>query len=222
MRIGELVEKTNVSKQAIHHYINEGFIPKPVRKGKISAEYSEDHVSKLRMIKELRDNYFLPLSVIKDVIKKHEEQPIPDQSLFNFKAKHFRPLEWLFEESVVGKDAYVEATGIDPDLFDHLENRGVIAPEVQGTEPVYAQDDVFMGRLIAEMDTGGIGPEDGFDPEALIGLTRFFRETIEKTQAEFVKPITEKMPVEERNGKSRTIADLMGLFFYYLNRKISC
>lgn len=222
MKISEVVERTNVSKQAIHHYINEGFLPKPEKTGRMAAEYDETHVNQLRLIKELRENYFLPLTVIKDVIKEHERRPVPDQCLFDFKAKHFRPLEWLLEETIVGREAYLDATGIDASWLDRLEERGVISSEMDGDEPVYTPDDVFIGKLIAEMDENGLGLSEGFDPEALIDLTQLFGEAIQKTQEKFVRPITEKMAADERMSKSKTITDLMGMFFYYMNRKIAC
>ncbi len=222
MRISELVEKTQVSKQAIHHYINEGFLPKPEKKGKVSAEYTEDHVDQLRLIKELRENYFLPLSVIKNVIQENERRETPDRVLFDFKAKHFRPLEWLLEETVVGKDAYLAATGIDAAWLDRMEGCGVIAPEMDGDEPAYTPDDVLMGKLIAEMDKTGVGPNNGFAVEALMDMTRLHQEAMEKVQEQFIRPLTEEMPAEERVSKSKMIADLMGMFFYYLNRKKSC
>jgi DNA-binding transcriptional MerR regulator len=79
MKISEVVERTNVSKQAIHHYINEGILPKPEETRKMAAEYGETYVNQLRLIKELRENYFLPLTVIKDVIREYEKRPVPDQ-----------------------------------------------------------------------------------------------------------------------------------------------
>lgn len=39
MKISKLVDRTNVSKQAIHSYINEGLLPKPAKTGRIDAEY---------------------------------------------------------------------------------------------------------------------------------------------------------------------------------------
>jgi len=220
MKISEVVEKTNVSKQAIHHYINEGYLHKPQKKGKVAAEYDEDHVSQLRLIKELRDNYFLPLTVIKEIIKEQEKLPAPDRLLFDFKAKHFRPLEWLLEEAIAGKDAYVEATGIGIDWLERMEQKGIISPAYERGEPVYTPDDVYMGKLIADLNENGMGPMDGLDPTALLDVTRHFRDAIEKAQEQFIKPMTEGMPPEERASKSKTMADLMGLFFYYMNRKL--
>jgi len=222
MKISEVVEKTQVSKQAIHHYINEGYLHRPLKKGKVSAEYDDGHVSQLRLIKELRDNYFLPLTVIKEVIKEQENRPAPDRVLFDFKAKHFRPLEWLLEETVIGKEAYLKATGIGIDWLERMEQRGIISPEYDGDEPVYSADDVFMGKLIADLNESGMGPRDGLDPAALLDVARHFQAAIETAQERFIKPITEGMPAEERASKSRTMADLMGLFFYHMNRKRCC
>ena len=60
MKIRELVKKTGVSKETIHYYIREGLLRKPRKFGKNVAEYNENHVEQIRIIKALRDNYFLP------------------------------------------------------------------------------------------------------------------------------------------------------------------
>ena len=93
MKIGELVERTNVSRQVIHNYIKLGYLHEPAITGAAAAEYDENHISRLKLIKELRENHFLPLAAIKDIIEAYERLPAADQALFLFKAKQFRPLE---------------------------------------------------------------------------------------------------------------------------------
>ncbi len=64
MKIRELTKRTGISKETIHHYIREGLLRKPRKTGKNTADYSEVYVRQVRLIKELRDNYFLPLLVL--------------------------------------------------------------------------------------------------------------------------------------------------------------
>ncbi len=48
-----------------------------------------------------------------------------------------------------------------------MEEWEIITPGVREGEKLYSQDDIMIGRLIVEMDEIGLGPKDGFDPEAL-------------------------------------------------------
>ncbi len=68
MKISELVKITGVSKETIHYYIREGVLQKSRKTGKNTADYNESHVDQIRTIKALRDNYFLPIPVIKKLI----------------------------------------------------------------------------------------------------------------------------------------------------------
>jgi len=65
MKIGELTKITGTSKETIHHYLREGLLRKSHKtKGNV-ANYNENHVETLILIKTLRDHYYLPLPEIK-------------------------------------------------------------------------------------------------------------------------------------------------------------
>ena len=78
MKIRDLVERTRVSKETVHYYIREGLLPKPRKRGRNIADYDESYVERIRMIKELQDNYFLPLSLIKNILKLRKKSPEGD------------------------------------------------------------------------------------------------------------------------------------------------
>jgi len=219
MRIGELSEKTNVRRETIHHYIAEGYLHKPHKKGKVTAEYDENHVSRLKLIKELRKNHFLPLSVIRDIMEEYEKLPKVDQVLFLFKAKQFRPLEWLMEKAVKGRNAYLEATGIDENWLEFVEQNGIVSPESDGDRPVYTPDDVLVGKLLSSLNDDSLSLKNGLDPEALLSIKRCLQDAVETVQKQFVESMVEGMPEEERAHKSKVMLDLVGLLFYYMNRK---
>ena len=65
MKIGELVKRTGVPKETIHYYIREGLLRKPRKSGSNVAEYTEGHVERILLVKELRDIFFLPIHDIK-------------------------------------------------------------------------------------------------------------------------------------------------------------
>ena len=69
MKISELASKTKVAKETIHYYVREGLIPRPRKMGKNVADYSQVHVEQIQLIKQIQDNFYLPLSLIKEIVK---------------------------------------------------------------------------------------------------------------------------------------------------------
>jgi DNA-binding transcriptional MerR regulator len=68
MRMRELERASGVSRETIRFYIREGLLPEPVRAHRNSALYTEDHLARLIAIRRLKDERFLPLSVIRELI----------------------------------------------------------------------------------------------------------------------------------------------------------
>lgn len=63
-RIGALSEMTGTSRETIHFYLRKGLLPKPQKGGRTSAFYGDEHVERLRSIRRLREEKYLPLAVI--------------------------------------------------------------------------------------------------------------------------------------------------------------
>ena len=95
MKIGELVKRTGVPKETIHFYIREGLLRKPRKSGVNSAEYNERYVDRIQLIKDLRDNYYLPIPEIRKVVKEYNKQSPSDQAGAQFYSRFFRPADRL-------------------------------------------------------------------------------------------------------------------------------
>ena len=65
MRMRELELASGVSRETIRFYIREGLLPEPARTHRNSATYSDEHLARLMTIRRLKDERFLPLSVIR-------------------------------------------------------------------------------------------------------------------------------------------------------------
>jgi DNA-binding transcriptional MerR regulator len=72
LRAGQLAKLAGVSLPTIKHYVNEGLLPKPVKTGKTMAYYDKSCVDRIKKIKELQKEKFLPLDVIKRVLDTGE------------------------------------------------------------------------------------------------------------------------------------------------------
>ena len=68
MRMAELARLSGVSRETIHYYLREGLLPKPVKGGRTVAYYDESHLERLRLIRSLRGEKYLPLAVIRRMI----------------------------------------------------------------------------------------------------------------------------------------------------------
>lgn len=220
MKIGELVKRSGVSKETIHHYIREGVLPRPPKTGSNKADYGEHYVERIRLIKALRENYFLPIPVIKNLMEKHEEQSPADRSAFRFLSESIRPLDQLLSGGVTGRRAFIETTGISEKWLDKMEQWGIVTSEERGGEPYYSQDDVIIGKLLVDMDRIGIGPKNGFDPEELRHFTDLFRGLVAKNVRRFVEMRGDRPGPGEIRKRSSQSTEVMSLFFYHIYRKM--
>jgi DNA-binding transcriptional MerR regulator len=62
-RIGELAEKSGVTKRTIHYYMRRGLLP-PSEGAGLGTTYSDEHLYRIMLIKKLQDDY-LPLDEIR-------------------------------------------------------------------------------------------------------------------------------------------------------------
>lgn len=74
MKMKELEQAAGVGRETIRFYIREGLLPEPERPKRNVARYGTEHVERLKLIKQLQQERFLPLSVIKHVIHAQEQR----------------------------------------------------------------------------------------------------------------------------------------------------
>ncbi len=220
MKIRELAKQSEVSKETIHFYIREGLLPKPRKQGKNVAEYDDTYVKRIRFIRELQDHYFLPLAVIKNILKKRKKSS-EWQSLFNLRNAYFRPVDQFLPNEIAGEESFRNETGLGKKWLAKMEEWKIINPEARDGLKVYSQDDITIGRLIVKMDNIGLGPKDGFDPEALKHYLEKFQEITMMSQKFYIETALGKLSPKEFSKKIDEAREIMSLFFYHLYRKLS-
>jgi DNA-binding transcriptional MerR regulator len=220
MKISQLVKRTGVPKETIHFYIREGLLRKPRKSGVNSAEYNETYVDQVQLIKDLRDNYYLPIPEIKKIVKDFRKQSPSDQAISQFHSRFFRPADRLFANEVKGRDAFLQATGLGKKWLAKAEEWRVITPEVlEDGEATYSPDDVAIGKLMVDMDQLGFGPKDGYDPEDLRHIGEFVRNYVVDIFKKYYQNNLEKMTSKEYVERANQYHELISLFFYHLYRK---
>jgi DNA-binding transcriptional MerR regulator len=68
MKMAELERRSGVGRETIRYYIREGLLPEPERRARNVAAYGDVHAARLKTIKRLQEERFLPLEVIRRVL----------------------------------------------------------------------------------------------------------------------------------------------------------
>ncbi len=68
LRMGELAEASGVPAPTIKHYLREGLLPEGVKTSRNMAYYPPEFVDRIRLIKRLQEERFMPLKAIKGVL----------------------------------------------------------------------------------------------------------------------------------------------------------
>ncbi|UCD80325.1 MAG: MerR family transcriptional regulator [Desulfobacterales bacterium] len=221
MKISQLVKRTGVPKETIHFYIREGLLRKPRKSGVNTAEYNESYVDQIRLIKNLRDNYYLPIPEIKKIVKDFKKQSRSDQAVSQFYSRFFRPADRLLAREVVGRDAFREASGLGWKWIDKAEEWGVITPEIRDGEVIYSPDDLAIAKLMVDMDRLGFGHKDGFDPEDLRHIAEFVKKYVVTAFKKYYQNNLEKLTSKEYVERASQFHEAISLFFYHLYRKFA-
>ena len=221
MKISTVVKRTGVPKETIHFYIREGLLRKPYKPGINAAAYNENHVKQILLIKELRDNYFFPIPLIKKIIKKVKKQAASDRVFFELHSKYFRPADRLLTGEIIGQGAFQTATGLGRKWIRKAEGWGLIQPQMRDGEAVYSFDDVAIGKLMVDMDRIGFGPKDGHDPQDLKHIADFVKQFVVNSFKKYYQTNLEKLSSEDFYQKADQFHEVISLFFYHLYRKFA-
>jgi DNA-binding transcriptional MerR regulator len=222
MKLRELVDKTGASTETVQFYLREGILPKPRKRGRGQADYGEHYVDLINLIKDLQEKQFLPLSVIKKIIKKLKKLSPGEEHYFHMQSEFFSPVgHLLFQQEVSGEGHFVEITGLGKKWLARAETWGIITPAVRKGEKVFSSEDIAIGKLMVEMDRAGMGPKDGFDPEALGHYKDRLQEMISSFTRQFTAQLCEKASKDEFAEIGFSALNLMGFYFFFLFRKLA-
>jgi DNA-binding transcriptional MerR regulator len=134
LKMSELAEASGVSAGTIKHYLREGLLPEPVRTSRNMAYYPPEFVERVRLIKQLQEQRFMPLKVIKDV------------------------LDIAGEEERVSAAELHRRYDIPREAVKRLCELGVLTPNSRG----YSPNDVRIVEAICRFRAGGYDERIGF------------------------------------------------------------
>ncbi|MCL5256261.1 MAG: MerR family transcriptional regulator [Chloroflexi bacterium] len=162
MRVGELAEATGVSVQTIHYYIRDGLLPPPIKTAPNMAYYGAQYVEEIRFIKELQQKRYLPLAMIKLVLKaKRDGQDVSHLDEMRVTIEElFRPTG--LEEDLAPMTAIqlVVMTGMSVPMVEELERIGLLMPVMTPDGKRYDGIDARIAGAARKLMDLGLEPSD--------------------------------------------------------------
>jgi DNA-binding transcriptional MerR regulator len=154
LRMGELAEASGVPAPTIKHYLREGLLPEPVKTSRNMAYYPPEFVDRIRLIKQLQEERFMPLRAIKAVL---DDDPERARAMVELEDRILdRALEG--ERTRTSAAEVRESYGVPREVLDRLEKLEVLSPNSRG----YSPSDVKIIEAISRFRSGGYDEEIGF------------------------------------------------------------
>lgn len=169
-RMKDLCEASGLPRQAIHFYIQQGLLQPGHKTGRNMAWYSDDHLERLRLIKRLQHEQFLPLKAIKALLDGREETFTPEQHRFllDVKERLDKTVAPESRKSTVDADDVLARTGVEREEVERAVELGLIgASRDEHGRLRIAEDDVWMIETFGEMRRIGFTRELGFTVDDL-------------------------------------------------------
>lgn len=188
LRMAALAEQSGVSAATIKHYLREGLLPAPVKTSRNMAWYSPEYVDRIKLIKRLQEERYLPLDVIKRILENEPDQVEARLELGD--ALLQRSEAAMASGKGITRKQAVSKLDLTEDVLDAFERIGAIEPQTTKTGVRYTQPDAEFLTAIAEFRKSGYGEALGFTVyDALIYMRH-----LEALARDEVDVISEKLP----------------------------
>jgi len=169
--MSELAERSGVSAGTIKHYLREGLLGEGdeiVRTSRNMAYYPPEYVERIRLIKRLQEDRFMPLRVIKDqIVERAVEQRESERMSVSEARRRY---------------------DIPGNVLDRLAELGVLTPTSRG----YDADDVKIIEAVSRFRAGGYDEQLGFT----VFDTLRYRDALEPLVQEEVRTLLDRLAGE--------------------------
>ncbi|MGF1465550.1 MAG: MerR family transcriptional regulator [Sandaracinaceae bacterium] len=169
-RMKDLCELTGLGRQAIHFYIQRGLLPPGRKTGRNMAYYGDEHVERLRLIRRLQHERFLPLKAIKAILDDQQGAFEPTQRRFLIGVRQHLSGELVREGSPppVRVDDVLARTGVSRRDFDRMAAIELLqAGRDEAGREVIRADDAWLLETWAEIQRLGFVEDLGFTVDDL-------------------------------------------------------
>jgi DNA-binding transcriptional MerR regulator len=203
--MGELAEASGVPAPTIKHYLREGLLPEPVKTSRNMAYYPPEFVDRIRLIKRLQEERFMPLKAIKAVLDADPER-----------AGAMLELEdRILDRALAGERARTsvsevrERYGVPKEVLDRLEELEILSPNSRG----YSPSDITIIEAIGRFRAGGYDEQIGFTVYDTLryktAVEELVREEVEMVMTRLAGEVSPERVVEMLEAGAQPLQDLI-------------
>jgi DNA-binding transcriptional MerR regulator len=168
LKMSQLAERSGVSAGTIKHYLREGLLPEPLRTSRNMAYYPPEFVERIREIKRLQEERFLPLKVIKEHLAAHEDS------------------------ERVSRSEVAQRYELPRKMLDRLADLGVLTPDTRG----YDSNDIKIIEAMAAFRAGGYDEQLGFTVYETLRYKEALEPLVQEEIAAILDHLSGKVPPE--------------------------
>jgi DNA-binding transcriptional MerR regulator len=195
LKISQLAERSGVSAGTIKHYLREGLLEGDVVKtSRNMAWYPPEFVDRVRLIKRLQEERFMPLRAIRDVL---EDDPERAARLVELEDRILERALTTRDEQRVSAAEVGRRYEVPKNVLDRLAELGVLTPGPRGYDP----DDVAIIAAISRFRAGGYDEQLGFT----VYDTLRYREALEPLVADEVRALLDRLACEVEPDRAAEI-----------------
>jgi DNA-binding transcriptional MerR regulator len=205
LRMGELAEASGVPAPTIKHYLREGLLPEPVKTSRNMAYYPPEFVERIKLIKRLQEERFMPLKAIKSVL---DEGPERAGALLELEDR-------ILDRALAGERARTSAAevrkryGVPKEVLDRLAELEVLTPNSRG----YSPSDVTIIEAISRFRAGGYDEQIGFTVYDTLryktALEELVRQEVDVVMTRLAGEVSPERVVEMLEAGAQPLKDLI-------------
>ncbi len=168
----------------VRHYLREGLLPEPVKTSRNMAYYPPEFVERIRLIKQLQEERFMPLRVIRDLLDRDDAEPERLRAMIELEDR-------ILEQALAGERERIPAEEVRTryevprEVLDRLAELEVLSPDRGG----YSPSDVRIVEAISRFRAGGYDERLGFT----VYDTLRYKQALEPLVVEEVEVLTQRL-----------------------------
>jgi DNA-binding transcriptional MerR regulator len=188
LKMRELAEASGVSAGTIKHYLREGLLPEPVKTSRNMAYYPAEFVDRIRLIKQLQEERFMPLRVIKGML---DEDPDRAKALVELEDR-------ILERALAGEEKRTSAAEVKrryevpQEVLKRLEELGILSPNSRG----YSPSDVRIVEAISRFRAGGYDERIGFTVYDTLRYKRVLQDLVKEEVSVLMERLAGEMDTD--------------------------
>jgi DNA-binding transcriptional MerR regulator len=184
LKISELAERSGVPVATIRHYLREGLLPEPVKTSRNMAYYPPEFVDRIGLIKQLQEERFMPLRVIRELLDRDDAEPERLRAMIELEDR-------ILERALVGERERIgsgevrDRYELPAEVLERLAKLEVLTPDDDG----YSPSDVRIIEAITRFRAGGYDERLGFT----VYDTLRYKQALAPLVAEEVEVLTQRL-----------------------------